>query len=94
MTKKKLDQFDQYEVLKKVFSEIIFLGFFDLTKIANYHTSIMKNAYVRFDSNWNDIVDSTRQYLFKNSILSTGRYGKWNYTSMEDSILDGKLSRF
>jgi len=92
--KEKVNEFNQYSVLQQVFSELGTLGFFDLSKIANYHTSMMVNAYVRFDKQWNIVVDKSRKYLLDQSILSTGRYGKWNYTSMEDSILDGKFSRY
>ena len=30
-------------------------------------------------------------FLNKNNIVTTGRYGGWGYSSMEENIIDGKL---
>ena len=54
----------------------------------------MRNSYVRFDEKWQKVVESARLELRKFNVLSTGRYGRWDYTSMEDSILDGQQQRF
>ena len=34
--------------------------------------------------------DFIHQWLNEVDILSIGRYGDWNYSSMEDALLDGK----
>ena len=89
-----LSDLNQQKLLNKVLDQINELGFFKTEKIVSLHTSVMKNSYVRFDNNWEKITLESRSFLKDNNIISTGRYGKWDYTSMEDSILDGRYNRF
>jgi len=82
------------ETIEKVLTQIEQLGYFEAKNIDVLHTTIMRNSYVRFDENWEHVVRSIRAELKAYNILSTGRYGRWDYTSMEDSILDGFNQRF
>jgi len=50
----------------------------------------MEYAYVLCDSYYRKSVKIMKDYLEKNSIYSTGRYGAWKYSGMDDAILDGK----
>jgi len=52
----------------------------------------MKYAYVVFDSHMERALPSIREYLSSVGIQSIGRYGAWEYSSMEDAILAGKAA--
>jgi len=50
----------------------------------------IKYAYVIYDKSHKGSVELIHNYLNKNKIYSVGRFGKWQYATMEDAILDGK----
>jgi len=47
-------------------------------------------AYVIFDHAYYDALAVIEPFLERARILSTGRYGKWTYCSMEDALLMGR----
>lgn len=47
-------------------------------------------AYVVFDHAYFEALDVIRPFLSEHRIVSTGRYGGWNYSSMEDALLFGR----
>lgn len=47
-------------------------------------------AYVVFDHNYYPSLEVIRPFLAEQRILSAGRYGGWNYSSMEDALLFGR----
>jgi len=49
-------------------------------------------AYVIFDREYFAALDVIRPFLDASRIISSGRYGDWNYSSMEDAIAFGKLA--
>ncbi len=71
----------------------------DLRKVGiiNYDDSIcvedindIKYGYPIYDKNYASSRKKILEFLLKNNILSSGRYGSWRYMSMEDVILQGK----
>ena len=50
------------------------------------------SAYVIFDRHRQKHLDSLIDYLVARDIHTAGRYGRWDYYSMEDSILSGKAA--
>ena len=50
----------------------------------------IKNAYVIYDFNYHSARETLMTFLQECGIESIGRYGDWNYSSMEDALLDGK----
>jgi protoporphyrinogen oxidase len=46
-------------------------------------------AYVIYDKYRDECVDKILSFLKKHDIHSIGRYGKWDYSAMEDAMLDG-----
>jgi len=52
----------------------------------------MKYGYVVFDLNYNKNMRVINNYLKKRKIISIGRYGSWNYSAMEDALLDGRAA--
>jgi protoporphyrinogen oxidase len=47
-------------------------------------------AYVIYDHQYRAALDVIEPFLKAERILSTGRYGAWNYSSMEDALLMGQ----
>ncbi|HQP33601.1 MAG TPA: FAD-dependent oxidoreductase [Polyangiaceae bacterium] len=47
-------------------------------------------AYVVFDHDYFESVATVQSFLRDHHVLSTGRYGGWNYSSMEDALLFGR----
>lgn len=47
-------------------------------------------AYVIFDHNYFDSLATLKPFLIENRIISQGRYGAWNYSSMEDALIFGR----
>jgi protoporphyrinogen oxidase len=47
-------------------------------------------AYVIYDHHYRAALDVIEPYLAERRIISTGRYGAWNYSSMEDALLMGR----
>lgn len=48
------------------------------------------HAYVVFDHHYYDALERIRPFLLEQRIVSAGRYGGWNYSSMEDALLFGR----
>jgi protoporphyrinogen oxidase len=47
-------------------------------------------AYVIFDHSYYDALAVITPFLEEQRIVSTGRYGGWTYSAMEDALLDGR----
>ena len=50
----------------------------------------IKCAYVIYDKNRTKTVNQIKDYLEENDIYTIGRYGSWEYSGMEDAIIQGK----
>jgi protoporphyrinogen oxidase len=48
------------------------------------------HAYVIFDHRYYDATATVGEFLREKRIVSAGRYGGWNYSSMEDALLMGE----
>jgi protoporphyrinogen oxidase len=48
------------------------------------------HAYVLYDHQYRAALDVIEPFLAEQRIISTGRYGAWNYSSMEDALLMGR----
>ncbi|MCK5494006.1 MAG: FAD-dependent oxidoreductase [Candidatus Omnitrophica bacterium] len=59
--------------------------------IETYLVNDIKYAYPIYDHNYVKANQVITRFLKINSILSAGRFGKWEYLSMEDVISDGKV---
>jgi protoporphyrinogen oxidase len=49
-------------------------------------------AYVIYDHNYRAALDVIEPFLKEQRIVSSGRYGGWNYSSMEDALLMGRAA--
>jgi protoporphyrinogen oxidase len=48
------------------------------------------HAYVIFDHHYFGALEIIRPFLEEAGIISTGRYGGWNYSAMEDALHFGR----
>jgi UDP-galactopyranose mutase len=61
-------------------------------RIVTRHVLDIECAYVVFDEHRQAHLQPLIDYLESRNIYTAGRYGRWDYYSMEDSILSGKTS--
>lgn len=54
------------------------------------HPRRIPYAYVVFDFNYHDARATLHDWLGQVGVSSIGRYGDWNYSSMEDAMIDGR----
>ncbi len=50
----------------------------------------IEHAYVIYDHHYRAALDVIEPFLASQRIISSGRYGGWNYSSMEDALLFGQ----
>ncbi len=50
----------------------------------------IKYGYPIYDRHYSQATGEIKQFLSANNVITCGRYGSWQYMSMEDSIVDGK----
>lgn len=50
----------------------------------------IEHAYVVFDHHYYEALSTITPFLEDHGILSHGRYGAWNYSSMEDALIYGR----
>ncbi len=53
------------------------------------HAMILKDAYVIYNEEREWVLPAIKKILEKNNIHTAGRWGNWEYGSMEDAILEG-----
>ncbi len=59
-------------------------------EILTEKTILIKHAYVIYDRFRSQHIPKIIQFLRSHHIYPIGRYGRWEYTTMEDAILQGK----
>jgi len=62
----------------------------DGDRVLTRHVIDIKFAYVVFDDHRQAHLRNLIDYMEARDIYTAGRYGQWDYYSMEDSILSGK----
>ncbi|MBU4477884.1 MAG: hypothetical protein KKH34_02170, partial [Candidatus Omnitrophica bacterium] len=82
---------DKQNVEKRIHADLLKAGILRKTdKIVARHINDIKYAYVIYDRNYRVSIKIISDFLFENNIIAAGRFGRWNYMSMEDVILEGK----
>ena len=61
-------------------------------RILTRHVIDIKFAYVVFNEHRQKHLQTLIDHLESRGIYTAGRYGRWDYFSMEDSILSGKAA--
>ena len=81
------------QLLPKVARGLIEMGIIDSAdQIEFARARRIDYAYVIFDHEYFAALDVIRPFLETSRIISSGRYGEWNYSAMEDAILFGKAA--
>ena len=82
---------DKEEACERVLEDLERCGILDPgDSILTRHTIDIPCAYVVFDTHRQNHLDGLTSYLESLDIFPAGRYGRWDYYSMEDSILSGR----
>ena len=78
-------------LLPRVARGLLEMGLIDsMTQIRFARVRRIDHAYVIFDHAYFSSLEVVLSFLEKNRIVTTGRYGGWNYSSMEDALRFGR----
>ncbi len=78
-------------LLPRVAQGLLDMGLIDSAKQIRFaRVRRIDHAYVIFDHDYFSSLEVVLPYLEKNRIVTTGRYGGWNYSSMEDALRFGR----
>jgi protoporphyrinogen oxidase len=84
---------DLEQLLPQVARGLIEMGIIDAPEDIEFaRARRIDYAYVIFDHEYFAALDVIRPFLDASRIISSGRYGDWNYSSMEDAISFGKTA--
>ncbi len=79
------------QLLPQVADHLVEMGIINNPdEIAFARARQLDQAYVVYDAAYSEARATIHSFLLENSILSTGRYGDWNYSSMEDALRFGR----
>jgi len=79
------------EVLPRVSAGLLEMGVIErVEQIRFARVRRIEPAYVVFDHAYYEALAVIRPFLERARIVSTGRYGGWQYGSMEDALLEGR----
>ena len=78
------------KLFSKVLADLKEAGVISNQKIVSSHYIVMNPAYVHINKKGIEEVARLKQLLSSYDIYSIGRYGSWNYSSIEDNILEAK----
>ena len=53
---------------------------------------LIRNAYVLYDAHYGQARQTVVDFLSSAGIQTAGRYGNWEYSSMEDALLGGRAA--
>jgi protoporphyrinogen oxidase len=84
---------DLAQLLPQVARGLIEMGIIDSPDAIEFaRTRRIDFAYVIFDHEYFGALDVIRPFLEEARIISSGRYGNWNYSAMEDALVFGKTA--
>lgn len=78
------NSFSKEDILKKLKELLLWESDIIFTELRS-----IPYGYVLYDTEWKKSREEIIGYLKNKNIFSIGRYGGWQYSSMEDAILDG-----
>lgn len=88
---KQNENIDVSELRNNIIKGLSALGYIDNSSdIIAEQVAILSPAYVIFDFKRSKTIARVKRFLAKNRIYTTGRFGGWDYTSMESALLNGK----
>jgi protoporphyrinogen oxidase len=79
------------EIEKTVVDEILRMPIFKIKEVVLVHSIKIPVAYCIYEHKRPPIVHKLLNELEQTGIFQIGRYAKWEYTGMQDAIMDGKV---
>ncbi|MBD3243995.1 MAG: NAD(P)-binding protein [Chitinivibrionales bacterium] len=81
---------DRHEALRRSVADLVRMGIIDSAdRVVAEKTIDIPYAYVHFDAHRSDALGEIGAYLRSQGIASVGRFGAWEYSSMEDAYMQG-----
>lgn len=59
-------------------------------RVLTLDTNDIKYGYPIYDQHYLEATTEIKEFLLSNGVITCGRYGNWQYMSMEDSMFDGR----
>ena len=79
------------KIVGQIISDLKGIGIINkINKIIAYDTNDIRYGYPIYDQYYFQATTQIRRFLLSKNIILCGRYGSWQYLSMEDTLLDGK----
>jgi hypothetical protein len=81
---------DGDDLRRRVIADLKTIGLIDSARdVAIAHPLDIEVGYAIYDRQRKPAVSTILKHLEKNEIYSIGRYGRWEYGSMEDAMVQG-----
>ena len=74
---------------KKIIDQLKLTNVFEIKEVVFCHTDVLPSAYCIYDTARAEIVKNLSDELESFGIFSSGRYGKWEYSAMQDALTYG-----
>jgi UDP-galactopyranose mutase len=82
---------DKSKVVSRIVKDLKACGVLaEDNKLSVLDINDIKYGYPIYDQDYSRVTAAIRGFLSRNKIIACGRYGNWQYMSMEDAILDGR----
>jgi protoporphyrinogen oxidase len=82
---------DLEQVIPRVLSGLVEMGVIEsASDVAFVRPRHLAHAYVLYDHEHAPALAVIEPFLAEHRVISTGRYGGWNYSSMEDALRFGR----
>jgi protoporphyrinogen oxidase len=82
---------DKSSLVQRIIKDLSACGIISKNnKLAVLDINDIKYGYPIYDKNYSHATGAIKRFLSRNQITVCGRYGSWQYMSMEDAIIDGK----
>ena len=84
------DEINVDYMLKRTMHDLAEAGIISSQQLISWHSVIMDPAYVHITQQGIAETQRLKQLLAQNNVYSIGRYGSWNYSSIEDNMIEAK----
>lgn len=82
---------DRKKITRQIINDLKGVGIISKkNRILAMDTNDIKYGYPIYDQHYSRATTAIREFLLFNNIIACGRYGSWQYFSMEDALLDGR----
>jgi len=85
---KDIDNIDISDYMQKVLTDLKKVGIVSDQQLISWHHVIMDPAYVHITKASISDVEKQKKILTQKNVFSIGRYGSWQYCSIEDNMLE------